>query len=515
MAMDTTVKEMLERMEKMMAKKDKEIEELKQLVLNRNQKPKEPVFTLNLGHQFETKEVLRIRDAEDLKDEVKRELMFEYINHYHAVVEKEASPFYLEIIYDGNNRCSRYILRSTRKALEDTYETLIWMINDKPQRIMNIWLKHSGRSCFNRVVFEPSTKALHEPMMKQEDFNLFTGYNYDIQDNFEVELSVLEDVLYHIREVICGGNLEAYDYFLKLWANIIQNPKNKVGKATVLSGEQGVGKNIIMEWFGEKIIGKKYYYYTNNFDDIMDKFTKTENKLLTILDECDFFAGNHSFFNKMKSLITQGTEKMEKKFKDAILIPNLNNFVMISNEEYLVKIEDGDRRYFCLMVSNKHKGDSKYFKKLGKALDSDEVCQNFLHYLLQMDLSEWDADVIPTTVFKEKLKSFPNQTEYEYWGYLLGKYNEGEKHMNNETFFFNYRQFCEDNGSLKRAKAKTPLMKAMVKLFPDTDKWKKRNKKQRFVVINDECRAYIKCILEAKGYEITEDEIGNGCLLED
>ncbi len=52
------------------------------------------------------------------------------------------------------------------------------------------------------------------------------------------------------------------------------------------------------------------------------------------------------------------------KGKNQYNVDNLSNFIFISNHNYSLYLEKGDKRYFCLEVNEKYLQNDTYFKIL-------------------------------------------------------------------------------------------------------------------------------------------------------
>src|SRR5210317_1741264 len=71
------------------------------------------------------------------------------------------------------------------------------------------------------------------------DFNLYKGFNVVSKKG---DWSLFRN---HIRDVICSGNEEHFDYLIKWMARIVQDTGgDRPGIAVVLRGGRGVGKSI-------------------------------------------------------------------------------------------------------------------------------------------------------------------------------------------------------------------------------------------------------------------------------
>lgn len=255
---------------------------------------------------------------------------------------------------------------------------------------------------FDRLRFVPYLRAEEVP---SKSLNLFTGYMHNFNENFIVNLELIEPILNHIRAIWCADDTDSYNYIIGWFAHIIQRPRVKMGTAILLkSSKQGAGKNILCNFIMKKVIGCAYTTTLSNSDQVFNKFNATmSNKLLTVLDEiaeCGLFL---KLTDRLKSIITQEEIHIEKKGLDAYVLDDYNNYIFLTNNTMPVKIEVSDRRYFTLEVSNKYAKDDVYFRGLGAAM-TDECGLHLFHYLALMDISNFVPNKIPTTELKMELK---------------------------------------------------------------------------------------------------------------
>jgi putative DNA primase/helicase len=203
---------------------------------------------------------------------------------------------------------------------------------------------------------------------------------------------------------VCSGNKEAYDYILDWHAHLCQYPNKKTGvMIALMSTKQGAGKNIFWNFIGRHIIGKQYFMVLNDLDQLTGKFNGVnENKILTVCDEIGNFGGAYRSNDKLKNIITQDDQIIERKGFDAASVADYNNFVGFSNNEWPWKIESGDRRHLVLEVSNEKVGDKDYFDRLA-LLSTDECGEQFYNMLLRRDITHWNPLNIPMTQFKRDL----------------------------------------------------------------------------------------------------------------
>jgi len=85
----------------------------------------------------------------------------------------------------------------------------------------------------------------------------------------------------------------------------------------------------------------------------------------------------------------------------------------LSNNNWPIKVEQSDRRYFCLELHNAKCKDSDYFDALSEQLNDD--CANiFYNYLLNIDITTWKKLKIPDTGLRNELKinSLPKTIQF-------------------------------------------------------------------------------------------------------
>jgi hypothetical protein len=237
-------------------------------------------------------------------------------------------------------------------------------------------------------------------------YNRFDGFNYKNINNFKINKNKINYILHHIKKVLSGDNNKNYEYLLNWMSWLIQNPDRKTGVCCVFLSEQGTGKNLFFEWFGKNIIGKKYYLYVNNINNLVSRFNSdTMDKLFTILDEMQMYDRNQKFQDQLKSIITQNQGRIENKGMEPFLTNDYNNYVMFTNNDSPVHLDNSDRRYAMFNVSSCYKGNKEYFDKLNEELVQTDSQDTFYHFLLNRDISNFYPERdIPKNTLKTSLK---------------------------------------------------------------------------------------------------------------
>ena len=271
---------------------------------------------------------------------------------------------------------------------------------------------------YNKRVFLPFYGEL--PHKKEKHFNEFSGYRHKPLNDFEYDELVVGDVKKGLdtildiwKSVLCGGDSKMYKYVMCWLAQLLRAGWKKGRTALVFIGKQGCGKSAMWEGFiMNKIIGKPICNIVTDMKQFANgRFNSSrENKCLHILNECGSCRGkeNSPMYDKLKSMITDSTFRCEYKGKEAIQSTDCGSYVLISNHDYSVKVEDDDRRFVVPDIDPKvfatKELKTKYWDMVHKAIDNVLVQRAFFTLLLNIDLSEFNMADIPVSTRRKDLK---------------------------------------------------------------------------------------------------------------
>lgn len=246
------------------------------------------------------------------------------------------------------------------------------------------WAKHNkARTYTGGVVFLPDRKA------PANCFNTWSGFSVEPKQNDDL----LEPILSHIKETVCAGNEDLYDYFIKWTAYTIQNPNKPAGAAIVLRGEKGSGKGTIGHFL--KDLWGHHGLHISNAKHLVGNFNGHLADVCFLFADEAFYSGDRQHEGVLKALITEPTVTIERKGVDAISQPNYLKIFMATNADFAVPASRDERRYFVADVSSARIGDKAYFNALHAACDSKDVQAAFLYSMLNVDLTGFKTGDIP------------------------------------------------------------------------------------------------------------------------
>jgi len=138
----------------------------------------------------------------------------------------------------------------------------------------------------------------------------------------------IHTVLNYVRQVFCDQSVEISNWLFDWMAMVVQHPGIPTKIATLLTGEEGNGKNFFFDMFAA-ILGPHHCTVTST-TRIFDRFNSTiEGRSLVFVNEMGSLA--HTEWNQVKELITDPTASIERKGQERRCVKNVANFVFVSN----------------------------------------------------------------------------------------------------------------------------------------------------------------------------------------
>ncbi len=263
-------------------------------------------------------------------------------------------------------------------------------VEDKQIAVSKLWMKSKNRRDYHGIVFAPNQD-------NPKVYNVWRGFAVTSPTTPPTPEGqrALDLFLAHIRENVCGGNLEWNRWVLAFFAHLIQKPEKKPGVALVLRGRKGVGKNVVTDCIfrllgDHALLAANRRYLSGNFN------AHLENKLLLVLDEA-FWSGDKASEGILKDLITGSTHQIERKGYDPYPVANLVRVVIFGNEEWIVPATDDERRFAVFNVSDAKRGDREFFGLIKDGMFEHGGDQLLFKYLSEFDLRGVDVNVAPDT----------------------------------------------------------------------------------------------------------------------
>jgi len=322
------------------------------------------------------------------------EAAVKYFNKYHYKV-KGASLTYCAIEPDK-------VYVWTKTNIKDMYSNAIfnYVCEDKKKQknVVDAWLTHRHHNIAESVCFRPNFKKIDTIVDGQ--VNLFRGGLHKYNPNHIVNMELVSPWLDHIKNVWCNDDQILYDYTIGRIAIMFQKPWVRIPISIAVRGDQGVGKSCFVEYLGSNVLGDKHYAYFDNIDDYLGSFNSNqEQNILNFLDEINSGGSAWKQSDRLKSMSARKKKTINHKYGTQYDVEDYSNTIYATNHWSILKIEQGDRRYFMLQCNTSKLGDHRYFTWL-HTYNTIESGYEMFHYLMNWNLSNWNRECIPTTDWK-------------------------------------------------------------------------------------------------------------------
>ena len=297
-------------------------------------------------------------------------------------------------------------LRVKKRALSDAQARLdAERLKPMEQTTLHAVVKSTQKKMtFNNLVFRPGGDAL------PDDFNMFRGYAVErlleeYPDRYPDAASPMFD---HIKDVLCAGDQQVYDYVLKFIAHILNNPTDKCGVALLLYSKPGAGKNVLFT-FLEAIVGAALVASVQDDRSLTGEFNAHRaNKLLILANELKNGGVACKDANILNSMITDKTDHIRCLGKDRQRIESVSSLMMFTNERRSVRIGPDDRRYCAIECSDAKIGDTTYFANLVATIDDPKARVEFFRQVREIDIKGFHfGSNIPQTPYRTFLQRAP------------------------------------------------------------------------------------------------------------
>ena len=271
------------------------------------------------------------------------------------------------------------------------------------------WIRHPLGRAYRDVVYAPGRSLSRDVM------NLWRGFA--VSPSSEGSCSIYLD---HLRENVCNGNPEHFDYLIRWMAFAVQRPNEPGHVAVVLRGLKGAGKGVTAVHFGA-LWGRHFVPIVNA--DHLTKFNSLiEAASVVFLDECLLPKKDHVHESILKAMTTERYVNVECKGVDVRQRPNLLHLILSSNAPWIVNASGDERRYLFLHVGNGRLQDHAYFE----AMEAEMLAGGYgalLKLLLEMDLAGFNVRRAPKTDALREQVDFSLEPEDEW---LLTMLLDGE-----------------------------------------------------------------------------------------
>ncbi|ADZ70135.1 DUF5906 domain-containing protein [Polymorphum gilvum] len=292
-------------------------------------------------------------------------------------------------------------------AISAHFDSRTVEVEDGKQKALGSWwVKHPRRRQYEGVVFDPSPKRTHTSL-----YNLWRGWAVEPKAG---DWSLLKRLL---KDVLCRGDAESFDYVLRWAAFMVQKPDMPAEVALVFKGSKGAGKGTFARalkslagMHGKQVAQAEHFVGRFN-EHLMDC-------VLLFVDE-GYWAGDPKAAGALKNLITEPVLSFEPKGRPIVSGPNMLHVVIASNEDWIVPASADERRFavFEADTEARKRLPSGFFDTLNAQMANGGLAA-MLHDLQNLDLGDWHPRMaIPNTqaLIEQKVQAFRREPLSFWW----------------------------------------------------------------------------------------------------
>lgn len=355
------------------------------------------------------------------KDEILEEASNDNYNLKKTEFEKNNFKVVNPIMFITVDKNNKIIIRS-KKDFKDVYENLLYEKNIDNEltyvSFINDWLKDPLMKTYNNFDFLPNNKNVPNDV-----YNTFDKYEAEKTKliNTDVENSL---IIKHIKN-LCNNDDDVYDYVTNFLSRKIKQPSKLTNTALIFKSNEGAGKDLFFNWFGNKILGSEYYLNTEKSELLFGKFTSSlENKILIIVNETsgkDTFSINENIKNGITTEFNIIEHKGLKPYKNT----NHIGYVFLTNNDNPLKVSIDDRRFCGIECNNSICNNKEYFTLLKEEMDNKKYDKAFYDYLLSIDSDNYDfTNNRPKTNFYSDLQELNKPALINFIENFIMEYND-------------------------------------------------------------------------------------------
>lgn len=216
----------------------------------------------------------------------------------------------------------------------------------------------------------------------------------------DVCASLIDDelaaILHHIRDHICAGVQEHYEYFMS-WMHTVCVERLKSNVVLFLGGVQGTGKSAIPEFVAKWVLGPNVSLVTETGKRVVGEFNHIlVQRELVVINEIDLSSMTGSL-ESIKGLVTGETMVANRKFCDERDVPNNLNLIFTSNLENVIKMEEHQRRFVAFSVDHHPENSIEYFNKLFAKMTTNSGDRFYTYLTYVVPHFKHDLNIRPAT----------------------------------------------------------------------------------------------------------------------
>lgn len=350
--------------------------------------------------------------------------IYEYRKRYFEtfvckVLRPDGLYMYSEIDSTGINKLpySESSIHSTFKHLQIDKNNY----DNKSNSFIKKWIVDQNIRVSNEIIFDPFNGISDISYSKNsKTYNMFNGYSKDIKTNIDnvnsdTMLKPFKDILLNL----VGNDQDNYNYMINYLAHLIQKPEENIPISILIKGNEGTGKNTILNAI-RNIIGKCHYISSSKPTDFFGEHAEGFfRKLLVNLNEAEG-KSTFDYDSMIKEYISEEYLTVNPKNVRPLTFKNYVRLIITSNKSNPIKldIKTGARRWVIFESTDKYIDKkiygSNFWSQVIKRFSSKEFIACLYKYLNEINISTWKFHEKPITkAFKDMaFRNIPDHIKF-------------------------------------------------------------------------------------------------------
>lgn len=313
-------------------------------------------------------------------------------NDKYILMDLEGQSVVSEIFM--KNGLVTYKHRKFKMFLEATCDDIFYTkdkFGGKKKNYFNqIWLEtKSMRKRYTHSTFEPN------PTFNDDDtYNFWKGF-------VEPKKGSVAKFYNHVSKLVVG-TAEQKLHLIKQFAYSVRFPHDNFGVVPAFRGKPGCGKTTLSETF--MAICPNHTVMTSNLEKLLDGFNGETVYIKYFLGEEALWGGDKRLEGKFKHAVTGKQREIEIKGVTKFYIPNYSQFILTSNEKWIMPAGEGDRRAEIFDCTDEFIGNHAYFAEYHDWLYGEGKNALMYHFLYEIDLEGFNPRQLVETKAKLDVK---------------------------------------------------------------------------------------------------------------
>lgn len=211
--------------------------------------------------------------------------------------------------------------------------------------------------------------------------------------------------------------------FLQYIGHMFQRPGDRPSFHILIPSDPGTGKGFLMQAILTPLL--HHTVVARNFRAVMGQFSSVlESSLLVLLDDCKSSSDNTQ--TQLKSILSEERQYIERKHQQGTMVPTYTRFILASNEEKPLHLEEGERRWFALSRAV-HRVDrfetQAFIQQLADWLALPGSLCKVYNYFMSIDLTGFNPKSAPASAELERIIGMSRNPYAEF----IAEYTEDRK----------------------------------------------------------------------------------------